>query len=384
VRAATPACLVLINFMSPLLAVASCVVLSTFELTVHLHSSKPVEDLERRYWSVSTPGDPYYLHFLSMTELAELVGGAPEAVAASSKYLRSLSGRDVRVSPLRDTVTATFDDTQPFAVPGKWSARGLPLATLQPPGVKFVTRRDFNGIGKSGVPATSGHPPRAPAAGSGYDISSQKDAYKIPADRAATNGATTQMVWGPGTFGFSPSELASFKEEQCPGINLDKVKFDTSHHGQEGGDNWMEGTLDTHMISSFGMNSTTLVSNTNTSSSAEEGDGFGLALLDFITGLASRESVPHVLSLSLGSLSPYSCDLLCTEASKSGDVSLEECRDYLQKQRQVCMFMSDAQAGKVCATRRPRRATPTSIKAQRARHRYAAAPPPPPPPPPPH
>ena len=37
----------------------------------------------------------------------------------------------------------------------------------------------------------------------------------------------------------------------------------------------------------------TLVSNTNTSASTEEGDGFGAALLDFVTELASREVVPQ-------------------------------------------------------------------------------------------
>jgi len=57
------------------------------------------------------------------------------------------------------------------------------------------------------------------------------------------------------------------------------------------------------MITSFGLNVSTLVSNTNTSMSTEEGKGFGLAMLDFVTELASRKTVPHVLSLSLGSLS---------------------------------------------------------------------------------
>ena len=76
----------------------------------------------------------------------------------------------------------------------------------------------------------------------------------------------------------------------------------------------MEGQLDTSMISSFGLNVHTLVSNTNASGSTEEGEGFGLALLDFVTELASRERLPQVLSLSLGSLSAFSCDLLCDQA----------------------------------------------------------------------
>jgi len=101
------------------------------------------------------------------------------------------------------------------------------------------------------------------------------------------------------------------------------------------------------MISAFGMNASTLVSNTNTSISTEEGDGFGLAFLDFVTELASRPVVPHVLSLSLGSLSAYSCDLLCSEAAKTGEVSLADCQAYLQEQRQVCMFVSQDQVARI-------------------------------------
>ncbi len=38
-------------------------------------------------------------------------------------------------------------------------------------------------------------------------INQQKDAYGIPEDLAATNEKTLQMVWGPGTFGYSPPAL---------------------------------------------------------------------------------------------------------------------------------------------------------------------------------
>ena len=90
-----------------------------------------------------------------------------------------------------------------------------------------------------------------------------------------------------------------------------------------------------------------LVSNTNTSISTEESDGFGLALLDFLTELASRQTVPHVLSISLGSLSAFSCDLLCAKAAETGEVSLAECNAYLQRQRQVCMYQSEAQVARI-------------------------------------
>ena len=63
----------------------------------------------------------------------------------------------------------------------------------------------------------------------------------MPADLACTNDKTLQMVWGPGTFGYSPAGLEQFKQEECPGLNTAKVTFDTSHHGREGGDNFGEG-----------------------------------------------------------------------------------------------------------------------------------------------
>ncbi len=57
-------------------------------------------------------------------------------------------------------------------------------------------------------------------------------------------------------------------------------------------------------------------------------------MLDFLTKLADRPKLPNVLSLSLGSLSAYSCELLCRKAVEEG-VSQQECNDYIQQQRQV-------------------------------------------------
>jgi hypothetical protein len=102
----------------------------------------------------------------------------------------------------------------------------------------------------------------------------------------------------------------------------------------DGVQNWGEGNLDTQMISAFGLNVSTLVSNTNTSSSTEEGFGFGQALLDFLTELAARPLLPRVLSISLGSLSASSCRILCDEAVKHGHTRAE-CNNFLQEQRQV-------------------------------------------------
>ena len=75
-------------------------------------------------------------------------------------------------------------------------------------------------------------------------------------------------------------QLAGWKKQQCPLLNLEKVKADG--FAGKPGDNYGEGNLDARMISSFGLNVSTLVSNTNTSMACEEGEGFGLAMLDFV------------------------------------------------------------------------------------------------------
>jgi hypothetical protein len=127
---------------------------------------------------------------------------------------------------------------------------------------------------------------------------------------------------------------------------LEKVLFDTPNHGEPGGDNFGEGQLDVRMIAAFGLNATTLVSNTNTSASTEETTGFGVALLDFAAELSGRPAVPHVLSMSLGSLSAASCSLLCSKVSKMG-FTLQECNAYMATQRQVCMFDDTELTGRI-------------------------------------
>ena len=61
----------------------------------------------------------------------------------------------------------------------------------------------------------------------------------------------------------------------------------------------------------------------------------------------------QVLSLSLGSLSAYSCDLLCKEAVQEHGQNLAECKAFMQKQRQVCMFEDTAQMNRINVVRPP-------------------------------
>ena len=154
------------------------------------------------------------------------------------------------------------------------------------------------------------------------------------------------MVWGPGTFGYSPSRLAAFKSSECPLLNLSKVQFDTANHGRPGGDNFGEGELDTRMTAAFGLNATTLVSNTNASSFHRGGRRLRPRLPRFCHRPRSRD--PPARSLALAGVA---VGLLVRssvrEAAAEEGVTKESCEAYLQTQRQVCMFTSVAQVGAI-------------------------------------
>lgn len=74
------------------------------------------------------------------------------------------------------------------------------------------------------------------------------------------------------------------------------------------GKNFVEGELDVSYISGMAPGVQTLVANSNISAATESGEGFGAALLAFLVELNGRERLPHVLSMSLGSLSFGACD----------------------------------------------------------------------------
>ena len=299
-----------------------------------------LQAMDALFWRVADPQDSEYLRHRSVGQLAKLISPRPGDREAAEEWLRSLGAKEVSISPLGDTLTARFH-AEPESKHPSWSAQGLPLKAAHAHPLDFVYRRDA-GVDPGPIGA------RPLRDGSSYDIAAQKKAYGMPVDLQATNEQTKQMVWGPGTFGYSKLQLAQFKARESPYINMEKIS--TPHFHGKPGDNYGEGNLDVSMITSFGLNVSTVVSNTNTSMSCEEGNGFGLAMLDWITSLASApaEELPQVISLSLGSLSPASCDLLCEQVAKEGH-SLTACEAFLQKQRQVCMFIDEAQTARINA-----------------------------------
>ena len=107
------------------------------------------------------------------------------------------------------------------------------------------------------------------------------------------------------------SDLSSFYSQFS--VNADVANVNTTdYQGVPGGDNFGECSLDVQQSTGIGNGMFLMVSNTNTSQSTEEGNGFGYAFADFAVQLAEQSTMPGVMSLSLGSLSAYACNTLCT------------------------------------------------------------------------
>lgn len=345
-----------VSLISTLFILSSAV---GFHLDIYLKQSN-LESFEKTFWDISTPGSDSYLKFLSTDQIATIIGASEDDLASVKKWLKSVGGSDIKVSSLRDTVSATFSSAPSALRLGK---NGVPLKETYPACVESVVRRDPRGghavnsgaehnsklleVSHSSIIRSSLLGEAVSETTPDYSMNNIKESYGIPLDLQVTNEATQQMVWGPGTFGYSPAELKKFKFQEKVPINTDKVVFDTDNHGEEGGDNFGEGQLDVNMISAFGLNATTIVSNTNTSASTEETTGFGAALLDFLVELAARPVVPQVLSMSLGSLEAASCDLLCEQAVSQYGHTLDECESYMATQRQVCMYLDTTQTQRI-------------------------------------
>ena len=227
-------------------------------------------ELDRAFWSISDPQSPEYLQFItSPSDLAAKFGASQASIDAAVNWLVQDLGcneQDVVVSAMRDTVGCNA-----LVV-----ANATLMEATKPDAVEFVLRTIHNGNGngdfnnKLVVDKSSGSGSGSvstqnttttlnnnnnyndadavavehPDPDSFYTIANTKKAYGIPVDLQAKSPNASQMVWGPGTFGYSKSELEFFKEENCPLLNTKKVKFDTANHGVIDGDNFGEGNLD--------------------------------------------------------------------------------------------------------------------------------------------
>ena len=168
--------------------------------------------LESTFWDISNPHSPNYGHYMSVPELADLIGAPQSRIDLVSDWLVDLGAIEstIQLSNLRDTLTATF-----AATPAGFSAKGLPaMADHLRDAVDFVLRRDNAAPAFEARPSvTSDSHPFAywPVDNAEGNPGSQKISYGLPAGTKANNATTTQMVWGPGTFGYSIDDLEMFK-----------------------------------------------------------------------------------------------------------------------------------------------------------------------------
>ena len=205
-------------------------VATSFELVAGIPHANNGDQLEKLFWNISTPGTSQYLKFLTQKQVKDVVGVAPLANSIS-EWFHQIGAETVQISPIGDTVTARFPPEKVFSTHGKFPTHDL----FQ---FDFLIRRDEQEIPLN---EQSSEPKSTTFTGGTYSVSNQKQAYGIPETLAATNESTLQMVWGPGTFGFSLSELEELRDSDVPLLNVSRVTFDTKNHGQAGGDNYGEG-----------------------------------------------------------------------------------------------------------------------------------------------
>jgi len=315
------------------------------------HPASGVEALAEELQVVSDPTSPRYGQWLSSDEVAALLAVPQSAIDKALAWASAECGAEA----LSHEVTGQGDFLRMEVATADCAAKLVDEAAVAR-GAGVV-----DGAFPSGTSTTlaAASPSRGGARRFGVgenapsisDVGApneQKAAYGIPTDlENSAQNDNLQLVWGPGTFGYLPSDLKEFyKEYDLPEKNLLKVNS-YGFSGTPGGDNFGEASLDVTYISSMGLGVETLVANTNESSSTEETTGFGYALLSFANMLATAGDgsnntlpLPKVVSMSLGSLSYDSCATLCEQTAATSKYSLAECNEYMTTQRQVCMYSS--------------------------------------------
>lgn len=303
-----------------------------------------------------------------------MTGATAETVQAVTSALTESGARNVRLAPSREYILAEFSNdhansilkhhghphaarkaTHEFAKSLKRTA--FTWTSVLSSKVEYVIELTESPLAELEATVTSERPLRRMEAkqklfaGKQFlqgDPNTQKGSYGMPSSLKSVYGNNSQAVWGPGTFGVSSNDLYEFYSMYSVPAST-SVIHRPGYPGTPGGDNWGEGTLDATYITSMALGVKTYVINTNTSMSTEEGPGFGYALENFmLLNLAQSPSIPYVLSMSLGSLSWDSCNLMCQLGAQSRQFTFSQCMQYVQyTQRQVCMMDTGAQADRI-------------------------------------
>ena len=296
--------------------------------------------LDALFWEVANPSSPLYQNYIQHAELPRFLKSDEADVSRARAWLgrQGCTGCVLRAHT-RDALACDCPriTAHPADVPIDYVYQASQQQNPRAPGhVHAGAHARSLQERASAFPPNYGTPKR------------QRASYGIPETLVGTNKANLQEVWGCGTFGVNKTELSMYYDRYCPTCSVDDITYGTAHHGVEGGDNFLEGTLDTTYISSFAPGVRTINSNTNISMATEEGEAQGVATVFAMEAIAARATdLPLVLSLSLGSLGYASCDAICTQYAEDTGRPYSECHAYIQEQRQVCLYASYAQQERI-------------------------------------
>lgn len=196
---------------------------------------------------VSDPNSPTYGRYLAPEELRSMIGAETHDVRQVSDWLL----RHGATAPFE--VLATGDYLLCYAPASKVLGIIRDAPSMLPGLVDVVVRADPDAVSlasdlealhtaesagrATSHPKSAGRKLRGPAPATLGGPNTQRSAYGIPSGERGSAPSNSQMVWGPGTYGFLDSDLESF-------YNTFSVNESTSllHHlgfkGVPGGDNF--------------------------------------------------------------------------------------------------------------------------------------------------
>jgi len=266
------------------------------ELSIALrHPPGALEWLAARVADVSDPSSPRYGAWLSSDELAGLLAASDDDVEAAlawvaaecgeiARWERAAQDDWLRVAPRDAACSARLArDGRARLARADASVEERAAAAAV---VGVVANRPRRFLSRGSGAARGAEAMREEDEAEGDDMpavgapNAQKAAIGLPLNESGAGvPGNLQLVWGPGTFGYLPSDLATFDASfdvpsAAPFVSV------YGYNGTPGGDNFGEGTLDTTYITSMGSGVETIVANTNDTASTEETTGFGYALLE--------------------------------------------------------------------------------------------------------
>eukprot|EP00008_Paramoeba_atlantica_P011211 CAMPEP_0201492618 /NCGR_PEP_ID=MMETSP0151_2-20130828/34030_1 /ASSEMBLY_ACC=CAM_ASM_000257 /TAXON_ID=200890 /ORGANISM="Paramoeba atlantica, Strain 621/1 / CCAP 1560/9" /LENGTH=610 /DNA_ID=CAMNT_0047879535 /DNA_START=1 /DNA_END=1833 /DNA_ORIENTATION=- len=321
----------------------------------------PLENIEKgndRFWELANPKSKSYLSYPSGEEMKELFGCPQHHLDQLLDWFRLHRALDVKVAENREWLTARVPSS--LAKKMKEQLDLFPSERNIPSAIHTFVVRDRSRVRPSSSSSLDSSLDSSSSSSSNRnmeaykkrrgevaesdtvgDINAQREAYGVPVGYQGSNETNKQMVWGSGTYGILESDMIQFFSAY--GINEDLSLIEPKGRpGYPPGDNFAEATLDVQYIGGMANNITTVAWNNDDRPISEFNIGMGDAMLEFMyyLSMAPTDLLPKTLSLSLGSMSWYSCNFFCEKLVEEhpGEYSYFECFNYSSAQFQVCVF----------------------------------------------